>query len=102
MTGIFLSLSRVLPSSYPLGDDVEGVTRREHGFGRFLDVGIIGPRTRLLYDWSAAELGLPALARLCQGATPCYAWDPADAAVWTPEPSLPVRAGRRLLPARHG
>ena len=33
MTGIFLSLSRVLPDRYPLGDDVENYIAAEHGFG---------------------------------------------------------------------
>ena len=36
MTGIFLSLSRVLPDRYPLGDDVEFYVAVEHGFGHTL------------------------------------------------------------------
>ena len=46
MTGIFLSLSRVLPDEYPLGDDVETYVAIEHGFGHVLDIGIIAPRVR--------------------------------------------------------
>ena len=44
MTGIFLSLSRVLPDRYPLGDDVDTYVAVEHGFGHMLDIGIIAPR----------------------------------------------------------
>ena len=44
MTGIFMSLSRVLPDQYPLGDDVETYVAVEHGFGHMLDIGIIAPR----------------------------------------------------------
>ena len=62
-TGIFLSLSRVLPNSYPLGDDVTPFVAGENGFGRLLEgSGIIQPRLRALYDWSARELG-PARGR---------------------------------------
>ena len=44
MTGIFLSLSRVLPDRYPLGDDVDTYIAVEHGFGHMLDIGVIQPR----------------------------------------------------------
>jgi hypothetical protein len=99
MTSIFLSLSRVLPARYPLDDDVSSYVEAEHGFGHLLDVGIIVPRARQLYDWSANELELPALKALLapQGPTPCYAWDPTDAEVWNPHPSLLARAARRAL-----
>jgi hypothetical protein len=60
-TGIFLSLSRVLPDSYPLGDDVETYIALEHGFGQLLDIGVIQPRLRHIYDWSADELVQPGL-----------------------------------------
>ncbi len=56
-TGIFLSLSRVLPNRYPLGDDVAPFVAGENGFGRLLDYGIIQPRLRGLYDWSARGAG---------------------------------------------
>ena len=58
MTGIFLSLSRILPDHYPLSDDLDTYVRAEHGFGHILDVGIITPRLPQLYQWSAT--GLPA------------------------------------------
>ena len=61
MTGIFLSLSRVLPDSYPLEGDLDTYVDAEHSLGHLLDVGIIVPRLDQLYDWSATELGLPAL-----------------------------------------
>ncbi|MGO9511660.1 MAG: hypothetical protein ACLPXZ_31640, partial [Mycobacterium sp.] len=64
MTGIFLSLSRVLPDRYPLGDDLMPYLRAEHGIGHLLDVGVVQPRLERLYDWSASELGLPDLRQL--------------------------------------
>jgi hypothetical protein len=99
MTGIFMSLSRILPDRYPLGDDVEPYLAAEHGFGHLLDVGLIQPRGGQLYDWSCNELALPGLRALLDGQTPVYAWDVADAAVWKFEPSRLARAARRLVPA---
>lgn len=100
MTGMFLSLSRVLPDRYPLGDDVERHIEREHGFGHLLDVGVITPRIGLLYDWSATELGIPGLRERLDGAVPCYAWDPADADVWHPPARLWARCARQVLRPR--
>lgn len=98
MTGIFMSLSRVLPDQYPLGDDAEQYVAAEHGLGQTLDVGVIVPRLGALYDWSSKELGLPSLRGLLDGQTPSYAWDVADAAIWQFEPSWLARAARRLIP----
>jgi hypothetical protein len=98
MTGIFLSLSRILPDRYPLGDDVETYIALEHGFGHLLDVGVIQPRWGRLYDWSSGELGRPALRDLLIGNTPAYAWDNGDAEVWRFEPSRLARAARRIVP----
>ena len=53
MTGIFLSLGRVLPPSYPLDDDLERYVGAEPSLGHLLDVGMILPRLGRLYDWSA-------------------------------------------------
>jgi hypothetical protein len=92
MTGIFLSLSRVLPDRYPLDD--------EHSLGHLLDVGVIVPRLDRLYDWSAGELGLPGLnALLHPGPTPASVWDPQEADVWHPEPSRLARAAQRAVSA---
>jgi hypothetical protein len=102
MTGIFLSLSRILPDRYPLGDDVETYVAAEHGFGHMLDVGVIQPRFGHLYSWSSEVLALPALRDLLDGDTPTYAWDTADADVWQFDPSWLARAARRLLPVRSG
>jgi hypothetical protein len=100
MTGIFLSLSRILPDRYPLGDDVERYVALEHGFGHMLDVGVVQPRLGRLYDWSSDELGHRALRHLLAGNTPTYAWDVEDAEVWQFEPSRLARAARRIVPAR--
>jgi hypothetical protein len=102
MTGIFMSLSRVLPDRYPLGDDVDTYVEAEHGFGHMLDIGVIQPRLGHLYDWSSEELALPALRGLRNGDTPTYAWDVADADVWQFDPSRLARAARRIVPASGG
>jgi hypothetical protein len=99
MTGIFLSLSRVLPDRYPLGDDLAPYLRAEHGIGHLLDVGVIQPRLERLYDWSASELGIPGLRRLLSGEIPCYAWPPDDRQPWRPTPSRAARLAYALLPA---
>jgi hypothetical protein len=98
MTGIFLSLSRVLPDRYPLGDDLAPFLRAEHGIAHLLDVGVIQPRLERLYDWSARELAIPGLRQLLDGQTPCYAWPAADRQPWHPPPSRPARAARALVP----
>ncbi|WP_324192821.1 hypothetical protein [Nocardia transvalensis] len=94
MTGIFLSLSRVLPQRYPVGDDVDRYVEAEHGFGHLLDVGVILPRLERLYQWSARELELPRLHDLVQHAIPAYAWNTADHEPWQPPPSAPARWAR--------
>ena len=98
MTGIFLSLSRVLPNTYPLAGDLDDYVAVEHGFGRLLDVGIIGPRYATLYAWSAGELGLPATTSLFRDGVPAYAWDPDDRVVW--EPAITGWARAALLAVR--
>ena len=98
MTGIFLSLSRILPDRYPLGDDVERYVGLENGFGHVLDYGVILPRVARLYAWSARELGLPRLRDLVEDGVPAYAWPADDAAPWTMPPrSVLARAARRVI-----
>jgi hypothetical protein len=101
MTGIFLSLSRVLPDHYPLDDDLSAYVDGEQRVGRLLDVGVIVPRLDQLYQWSAAELGLPVLsATLARpGSTPAYASDLGEDDVWHPKPSGLARAAQRAVPA---
>jgi hypothetical protein len=98
ITGIFLSLSRVLPDRYPLGEDVTPFVEAEHGFVHLLDIGIIEPRVQHLYDWSAAELDIPDLRRLICDRTPCYVWPPADRQPWHPKPSRLASLSRRVVP----
>ena len=98
MTGIFLSLSRILPDRYPLGEDVERYVGIEHGLGHVLDYGVIRPRVRRLYEWSAHELGLPGLCGFVHDGVPAYAWPPTDSAVWnTPPRSVLARLARRVV-----
>jgi hypothetical protein len=100
MTGIFLSLSRVLPDRYPLGNDLTPYIEAEHGLAHALDLGVIQPRLHRLYDWSARELDLPNLRRLLCGEIPCYAWPPDDREPWLPPPARGARLARRLLPPK--
>ncbi|MFC5140835.1 hypothetical protein ACFPK1_21550 [Actinomycetospora rhizophila] len=98
MTGLFLAISRVLPDTYPLGDDVERHVAAENPWGRLLDVGVIQPRLRELYDWSAIELGEPAVRDLLADGVPCYAWPVDDRRPWHPPPTALTRAARRWIP----
>lgn len=97
MTAIFLSLSRVLPATYPIGDDVRRFVDAEHGFGHLLDVGVIQPRAERLYAWSADELGIPELRDLLDGDVPSYAWDSTERDLWHPHPSRTARLAQRLV-----
>ena len=98
MTGTFLSISRILPATYPLGDDVERYVAIEHQLGRLLDVGVIQPRLRQVYDWSAAELGQPGLRDLLADDVPCYAWPADDRLPWFPRPTVLARMAQRAVP----
>jgi hypothetical protein len=100
MTGIFLSLSRVLPHRYPLQGDLQQYLDGERGAARLLDVGVIRPRFDALYAWSAVELSIPEIDTLLRDGVPAYAWDIADAEPWNPAPNLAARAARRVLPLR--
>ncbi len=87
MAGAFLSLSRVLPVRYPVTDDVRFYVTAENNLGRLLDYGVILPRLQPLYEWSAGELGQPALAELvCDGA-PSYVAPVEAALYWRPVPA---------------
>jgi hypothetical protein len=98
MTGMFLSVSRVLPHVYPLPGVLDDYITDEHAFGRLLDVGVIVPRLAELYRWSAGELRIPDVTDLVCDATPAYAWDHHDRDPWMPPPTRLVRAVRRALP----
>lgn len=98
MTGIFLSVSRVLPDRYPLAGDLDFYLADENTIGRLLDLGVIAPRLAELYRWSAEELRIPAVLDLVRDDTPAYAWDSSDRAPWAPPPTRLVRAMRRALP----
>jgi hypothetical protein len=78
ITGIFVSLSRVLPDRYPLRGDLQWYVDLEDGFGHFLDLGVIQPRLDALYSWSAVELSIPELGLLLRDGVPAYAWDSTD------------------------
>jgi hypothetical protein len=98
MTGMFLSVSRVLPHRYPLNGELDDYIANEHALGRLLDLGVIVPRLTELYRWTADELRIPDVADLVSDATPVYAWDPHDRKPWAPPPRPLVRAVRRALP----
>ena len=98
ITGMFLSVSRVLPLRYPLTGELDDYIAAEHTFGRLLDLGVIVPRLAELYAWSARELRIPEVADLVSDATPTYAWDPRDRDPWSPTPTRLVRGVRQALP----
>jgi hypothetical protein len=103
MAGIFLQLSRVLPDEYPLRDRVEFYLDAELHFGRLLDFGVIVPRLRQLYEWSAHELGAPGLLDCVRDGALTYAWPFEDREVWRAPNSFVLRMTRRALPpARSG
>jgi hypothetical protein len=99
MAGAFLSLSRILPDRYPLDGRVEAYVAAEHNLGQMLDYGVIVPRLQRLYEWSAEELGAPALCELIRDGSPIYAWSYEDRQVWNPQrTSISVRLLRRVVP----
>jgi hypothetical protein len=98
MTGIFLSVSRVLPNRYPLAGELDDYIVDEHTIGRLLDLGVIAPRIPELYEWTADELRIPEAADLVRDGLPAYAWDASDRRPWTPPPGRLVRAAWRMLP----
>ncbi len=92
MAGAFLSLSRVLPARYPVAEDVRVYVDAENRLGRLLDYGVILPRLQVLYEWSARELGQPALAQLAKEGVPSYVAPIEAAPLWRPVPApLTVR-----------
>ena len=95
---MFLSVSRVLPSQYPLEGELDDCIAGEHTVGRLLDLGVIAPQLTQLYRWSAEELQIPDLTGLVSDATPICAWDPHDCIPWAPPPTRLVRAVRRTFP----
>ena len=97
ITGIFVSLSRVLPDQYPLTRDLRWYIENERGFGHLLDLGIIQPRLEELYAWSAVELSIPELSRMVQDGVPTYVWDRDDADPWNPPPRTLARAARSMI-----
>lgn len=99
--GLFLSLGRVLPRTYPIQGELDVYLRGEHKIGRMIDYGVIAPRLQALYDWSAEELGVSSLRGLIREGSPIYAWSYADRSVWRQAPeSFPVRLLRHATSAR--
>ncbi len=82
MTGVFLSLRRVLPDRYPLDGDVERYVADEQRLGRMLDYAVIVPRLQRLYEWSAEELAQPRLLELVRDGNPMYVWPYEERHVW--------------------
>ena len=101
MTGVFLSLRRVLPNRYPLALDVERYIADEQRLGRMLDYAVIVPRLQDLYEWSAQELGEPRLLELVRDGNPIYAWPFEQRHVWrTPNMPFAARVLERVTRAR--
>jgi hypothetical protein len=101
MTGVFLSLRRVLPDRYPLALEVEGYIADEERLGRMLDYAVIVPRLQCLYEWSADELDEPLLLELVRDGNPIYAWPFEQRHVWrTPNMPLAAQVLERITSAR--
>jgi len=98
MTGIFLHLSRVLPHEYPLRGSVQFYLGAELSFGRLVDYGVIVPRLRQLYEWSAHELAAPGLLDCARDGALTYAWSFEDRSVWQPPKSVILQMTQRALP----
>jgi hypothetical protein len=98
MTGIFLQLSRVLPSEYPLSGSVRFYLRAEHGFGRMVDFGMIVPRLQQLYQWSAHELAAPGLLDFVRDGATTYARSFENRSVWQPPKSFILQMTQRAFP----
>jgi len=97
VTGIFLSLSRIVPDRYPLLRGVHEYIAVENVLGQMLDYGIIRPRLQRLYEWSAEELCEPRLIDLVRDGSPVYAWPFEHRDVWElARPPRIVRALRRI------
>src|SRR5262245_38519903 len=100
MTGVFLSLRRVLPDRYPLALDVERYIAEEQRLGRMLDYAVIVPRLQRLYEWSANDLDERRLLELVRDGNPIYAWPIEQRHVWrTPNMTLAARALERITRA---
>jgi hypothetical protein len=91
MTGVFLSLRRVLPDEYPLVRDVESYVADEQRVGRLFDYAVIAPRLQRRYEWSAGDLGEPRLLALVRDGAPIYAWPFERRNVWR-KPATPLAA----------
>jgi hypothetical protein len=101
MAGVFLSLRRVLPNTYPLDRDVEYYIADEQRLGRLLDYAVIVPGLQRLYEWSAQDLDEPRLLELVRDGSPIYAWPFEQRHVWrTPYMPLAARALERVTRAR--
>ena len=98
-TGIFVSLSRVMPDQYPLDQPLQWYIDREQRTGRILDLGMILPRIDELYAWSAYELAIPEASALIENGTPTYAWDARDSEPWDPQADRLVKMVRKSVPA---
>lgn len=100
MAGAFLSLSRILPERYPVIDDLRTYVEKENSLGRLLDYGVILPRLQLLYEWSAEDLGQPAVVNWVREGVPSY-FSPIEAIqFWRPVPApVVVRLLARLTRA---
>jgi hypothetical protein len=101
MTGVFLSLRRVLPDRYPLALDIERYVADEQRLGRLLDYAVIAPRLQRLYEWSADELAEPCLLDLVRDGSPVYVWPFEQRHVWrTPNMPLAARVLEHVTRAR--
>ena len=100
MTGIFMSLSRVLPDLYPLGDDVEPMWRSSMASATCWTSASSSRDSVACTTGRRRCLRCRDFGALVDGSTPTYAWDSTDDAdVWDFKPSRLARLARRIVPA---
>lgn len=85
----------------PAASDLASYLSDELGFGRLLDFGLIVPRLRQLYEWSAHELDAPGLLECARNGALTYAWPFEDRHVWVAGRSVAISMVRRAIPAVH-
>ena len=98
MTGLFLSVSRVLPDRYPLQGELDDYIADEHAVGRLVDLGVIVPTPHRAVSLVSRRAADPRPHRPRPRRHPGVAWDPDDRRPWAPPPRRLVRAVRRALP----
>ena len=63
--------------------------------------GIFLQLSRVVYEWSAHELGAPGLLDCIRDGSMTYAWPFEERSVWHPGKSVTLQLAHRMLPPEH-